>query len=91
MTKYLLKELAIAEDELAKCAPNSGIKASMIELPSTAGNDLRLHIEFAMRHTTRHRADEAEIRSRVRELLVGLREYMARYAQSLDRDAAVKP
>lgn len=87
MTKYLLKELEIAEDELTKLAPNSRIKASVIQLPSTAGNELRLHIEFAARdNTITHGAGEAEVRSKTKSLLECLQQYIARYAKSLEAE-----
>lgn len=90
MTKYLLKELAIAEGEIAKRAPKSGIKASVIELPGPGSNELRLHIEFAVHHAISHGASESEVRIRTAELIDALQGYMQRYAESLDADAAVK-
>jgi len=88
-TKYLLKELAIAEDEIAKVAPNSGLRATVMELPSVAGNELRIHVEFAMRRNISHGAGEDEVRRATKELVNGFRGYIERYAQTLDAEAAV--
>lgn len=86
MTKYLLNELAIVEDELAKLAPNGHIKASVIELP-LGGTELRLHIEFVVRDTLPYRPDEKDVRHRTKTLLVLMQDYIARRAKLLDADA----